>query len=97
MPTAETKSIKRRDTLHIRIKPDQRGLIDRAAQLTGKTRTDFVLDAAHRAAVEALTDRTLFIVDAEAFARFSAALDAPPVPNEALRRSMQTKAPWELT
>ena len=44
----------RRDSLNIRIKADERGLIDRAAELTGKTRTDFVLDAARRAAVEAL-------------------------------------------
>ena len=48
----------RRDTLNLRIKPEERGLIDRAATLTGKTRTDFVLEAARRAAEEALLDRT---------------------------------------
>jgi uncharacterized protein (DUF1778 family) len=85
----------RRDTLNIRIKPDERALIDRAAELTGKTRTDFVLEAARRAAVEALTDRTLFVVDAETFERFSAALDAPVCPNEKLSRTMRTPAPWD--
>ena len=85
----------RRDSLNIRIKADERGLIDRAAELTGKTRTDFVLDAARRAAVEALTDRSLFVVDAETYARFVAALDTPPAANEMLRRAMQTTAPWD--
>ena len=85
----------RRDTLNLRIKPEERGLIDRAAALTGKTRTDFVLEAARRAAVDALTERTLFIVDAGTYAKFLAALDAPPRPNTKLRRTMKTPAPWE--
>ena len=85
----------RRDSLNIRIKADERGLIDRAAELTGKTRTDFVLDAARRAAVEALTDRSLFVVDAKTYAKFVAALDASPAVDEKLRRTMQTPAPWD--
>lgn len=84
-----------RDTLNLRIKPEERGLIDRAAHLAGKTRTDFVLEAARRAAVDALTERTLFLADPDAFARFAAALDAPPRPSEKLRRTMQTPAPWD--
>ncbi|MEQ1653064.1 MAG: DUF1778 domain-containing protein [Hyphomicrobium sp.] len=81
----------------MRIKPDERGLIDRAAQAAGKTRTDFVLDAARRAAVEALTERTLFSVDAATYAKFVAALDAAPLPNDKLRKTMQTTAPWQST
>ena len=49
----------KRETLNLRIKPAERGLIDRAAQSLGKTRTDFVLDAARRAAEEALLDRVI--------------------------------------
>jgi uncharacterized protein (DUF1778 family) len=84
-----------RDTLNLRIKPDDRGLIDRAAKLTGKTKTDFVLEAARRAAEDALLDRTLFVVGPEAFDAFRARLDEPPHPNEKLRRTLQTPAPWE--
>jgi uncharacterized protein (DUF1778 family) len=98
MPTTSTRrSQKRRDTLNLRIKPDERGLIDRAAELTGKTRTDFVLEAARRAAVDALTQRTLFSVDAETYAKFTAALDAPPNPNGKLIRTMRTPARWDRT
>ena len=57
------KAASRRDTLNLRIKPEERGLIDRAATLTGKNRTDFVLEAARRAAEEALLDRTVFTVE----------------------------------
>ena len=84
-----------RETLNIRVKREDRGLIDRAAKTLGKTRTDFMLDAARRAAQEALVDQTLFSVSASAYARFLAKLDAPPQPNERLRRTMRAKAPWD--
>lgn len=85
----------RREPLNIRIQPDLRRLIDRAAGLAGKNRTEFVLDAARRAAEDALLDRTIFAVSPKAYAEFLARLDAPPQPNERLRRSLQTPAPWE--
>lgn len=85
----------KRDTLNIRIKPEVRGLIDRAAELIGKNRTDFVLDAARHAAEEALLDRTVFPVGSKAYSEFLARLDAPPQPNEKLRRALQTPGPWE--
>jgi uncharacterized protein (DUF1778 family) len=93
MRTEQEKT--RRDTLNIRIKPELRGLIDRAAELAGKNRTDFVLDAARHAAEAALMDRTVFVVNPKAYAEFLARLDAPPAPNERLRRTLRTPAPWE--
>ena len=84
-----------RDTLNLRIKPELRGLIDRAAQLAGKNRTDFVLEAARRAAEDALLDRAVFSVSPKAYAEFLKRLDAPPQPNDRLRRTMQAKAPWD--
>src|SRR3954465_9488956 len=83
-----------RDSLNLRIKPELRGLIDRAAELAGKNRTDFVLDAARRAAEGVLLDRTVFSVSPTAYAEFLKRLDAPPRPNNRLRRTMQAKAPW---
>src|SRR4051812_46810509 len=83
-----------RDTLNLRIKPELRGLIDRAAQLAGKNRTDFVLEAARRAAEDALLDRTMFNVSPKAYAEFLKRLDAPPQPNDRLRRIMQAAPPW---
>jgi uncharacterized protein (DUF1778 family) len=84
-----------RDTLNMRIKPEDRSLFDWAAKVQGKTRTDFILEAARRAAEEALLDRAIVQVSAKAYAEFVARLDAPPSPNKRLKRTMQTKAPWE--
>ena len=85
----------KRETLNLRIQPELRSLIDQAALVAGKNRTEFVLEAARRAAEEALLDRTLFVVGPAAFEEFLARLDAPPNPNERLRRALQTPAPWE--
>jgi uncharacterized protein (DUF1778 family) len=93
MRAAEPEDTKR-DTLNLRIKPDLRGLIDRAAELVGKNRTTFVLDAARRAAEEALLERTLFLVGPTAYRKFLARLDAPPRPNARLQRTLRARPPW---
>jgi uncharacterized protein (DUF1778 family) len=85
----------KRESLTLRIKPEDRWLIDQAAQLMGKTRTDFMLEATRRAAEEAILDRTVFAVSPEAYAEFLARLDASPQPNERLRKALQPPAPWE--
>ncbi len=85
----------KRDALNLRIRPELRALIDQAASLAGKTRTDFVLDAARRAAEDTLLDRTVFAVEPRVFAEFLARLDAPPRPNQRLRRALTSPAPWE--
>jgi uncharacterized protein (DUF1778 family) len=94
MPAVQ-KQKEKRDTLNLRIKPDLRVLIDRAAGVSGRNRTDFVLSAARRAAEETLLDRTVFAVDPGSYAKFLARLDAPPQPNTRLRRTLETTAPWE--
>ncbi|ATE60674.1 type II toxin-antitoxin system TacA family antitoxin [Thauera sinica] len=84
-----------RETLNIRIKPDERSLIDRAAKARGKNRSEFVLEAARIAAEEALLDQVIISASPEAYEAFLARLDMPPQPNERLRKTMQTPAPWE--
>ncbi len=85
----------KRHSLNIRIKPEERDLIDRAAQARGKNRTDFILDAARRAAEDALLDRTIFVVSPEAYAEFLTRLDAPAQPNRRLKQTMLMAAPWD--
>lgn len=85
----------KRETLNIRIKPEERNLIDRAARTRGKNRTDFILDAARLAAEEALLDQVVINVSPQAYKQFLARLDMPPQSNDRLRKTMQTSAPWE--
>ncbi len=84
----------KRETLNIRIKPEERGLIDRAAKARGKNRTEFVLEAARIAAEEAIMDQAIISVTPEAYQAFLEQLDLPPKPNERLRKTLQTPAPW---
>lgn len=96
MPSPHKSSSEASVPLNLRIKPTTRSLIDRAAELLGKTRTDFMLEASERRAEEVLLDRTVFTVSPETYAEFLSRLDEPPAPDERLKRTMATKAPWDI-
>ena len=81
--------------INLRALPEQRDLIDHAAQLLGKNRSDFMLEAACDRAQSVLLDQVFFGLDADRFAQFTALLDAPPGPNAGLDRLMAVKAPWD--
>lgn len=91
----ESPDVSKRTTLNMRIKPEERGLIDEAARTLGKTRTDFILDAALRMAEDTLLERTLIKVSPEAYAKFLVLLDAPAKSNERLSKLMNAQLPWE--
>lgn len=80
--------------INLRALPEQRDLIDRAAQLLGKNRSDFMLEAACDKAQAVLLDQIYFNLDADKFQQFIDLLDAPPAPNPGLERLMALKAPW---
>lgn len=85
-----------RTTLNLRIKPEDRGLIDRAAHLKGKNRTDFILDAARIAAEETLLEQIVISISSkEAYTEFLSKLDRAPKPSKRLRKTMTTLAPWD--
>lgn len=84
-----------RDTvINLRADGRRRALIDRAATLVGKSRTEFVLEAASEKAQQVLLDRTTFALDAATFARFAEILDAP-LPTRAVKRLLARRAPWK--
>jgi uncharacterized protein (DUF1778 family) len=89
------KSAKEAVSINIRAKAIQRDLIDQAADRLGRSRSDFMLEAACREAESVLLDQAFFTVDAGTFAKFQALLDCPLPPNDKLRRLLKTKAPWE--
>jgi uncharacterized protein (DUF1778 family) len=79
--------------VNLKVRTDIRSLIDSAAKLQGKTRSDFMIDAARRAAEEALLDQTLLRVDRESYDRFVALLDQP-ASGPGIERLMNAPAPW---
>jgi uncharacterized protein (DUF1778 family) len=81
--------------INLRVDPDVKSVIDQAADLSNKTRTDFMVEASYLAAQEVLLDQRLFRIDGEQWDAFNAKLDAPPEYNEKLVQLLQKKAPWE--
>jgi len=72
----------------------QRSIIDQAAEMLGKTRSDFMLEVACREAESVLLDHRFLFLPAEQYDQFLAALDAPVKDNPALKRLMARKTPW---
>lgn len=77
----------------LRIPAETRSVIDRAARLRGKNRSEFMIEASLVAAEETLLDQTLIKVDLAAYERFLAALDRPP-DAEGFARLMNVPKPW---
>jgi uncharacterized protein (DUF1778 family) len=82
-------------SINIRAKARQRDLIDQAAARMGRSRSDFMLDAACRQAEDVLLDQAFFVVDESIFKKFQALLDKPLPATDKLRRLLKTKAPWD--
>ena len=68
-------------------------MIDQAALLLGKTRSDFMLEAACERARSVVLDQVFFSVGAAQLRQFNTLLDASPAPNAGLERLMAVKAP----
>ncbi len=82
-------------SINIRAKSKQRDLIDQAASRLGRSRSDFMLEAACHAAEDVLLDQAFFTVDGTTFSQFQALIDNPLPSTDKLRRLLKTKAPWE--
>ncbi|OHV19178.1 DUF1778 domain-containing protein [Rhizobium sp. RMa-01] len=80
--------------VNLKVREDIRVLIDRAAKAQGKTRSDFMIDAARRAAEDALLDQTLVQVDPDSYKHYLSVLDQPPS-GEGFERLMNAPKPWQ--
>lgn len=81
--------------INLRVHPMQRDMIDYAASLLGKSRSDFMVDIAYTYAQNVILDRTVFQLDSEKFNRFIEVLEQPTEENAGLAKLMAVKAPWE--
>ena len=83
------RRIRKQQRLEARVTPDQKRLIERAAQLRGTTVTEFVVASARQAASETIKDFEIWSLRGEAREAFVNAILNPPVPNQALRAAAQ--------
>ena len=71
---------RRTEKLDVRVSPSAKAKLQAAASAAHRSVSDFVMESALSRAEEALADRRIFGLDAEKWAAFQAALDAPPHP-----------------
>lgn len=87
--TADTKG-----SINLRIEANTRRLIDDAAAVLGKTRTEFMIESARRQAIDVLLDQRLFMLDSDRYDAFVHALDNPPAPGPKLRSLLRRVPAW---
>ena len=88
--------VKRKEyPLSMRLPEGDIAIIDRAADLRGRSRTDFMREAAVRAAEEVLMESMLLRMSPDGFAAFVQAVSAPAAPVPEMVASLRRTAPWE--
>ncbi len=73
----------------VRLTPAVKRALERGAEVSGRSLSDFVVDSAYRAARRAIEDHERLHLSDRDREAFLAALDNPPEPNQALRRAAQ--------
>jgi len=81
--------------LSMRLPSSDIDIIDRAARLRGRSRTDFIREAAVRAAEATILDQSPVRMSAEGFQAFVEALSAEPTPVSEIVAVLNRRAPWE--
>ncbi|RJF65260.1 DUF1778 domain-containing protein [Rhodopseudomonas palustris] len=82
-------------SINLRIETDTRELIDDAAAVLGKTRTQFMVDSARREATDVLLEQRLFALEPERYDAFVRVLDNPPAPGPKLRALLRRVPAWQ--
>jgi uncharacterized protein (DUF1778 family) len=83
--------------LSMRLPEADIAIIDRAAALRGRSRTDFVRDAAVRAAEDVLMETAPVRMSPAGFKAFMAALSEPATAVPEMQELFSRKAPWEAS
>jgi len=81
-------------SINLRIEANTRQIIDHAAAILGKTRTELMIESARRQAIDVLLDQRLFALDSKRYDAFMRALDNPPAPGPKLRSLLRRVPAW---
>ncbi|MGC6331505.1 type II toxin-antitoxin system TacA family antitoxin [Rhizorhabdus sp. FW153] len=82
-------------SINLRIEAQTRRMIDDAAAILGKTRTEFMVESARSRATDVLLDQRLFVLDDARYDAFVDALDNPPAPGPKLRTLLRRTPAWD--
>jgi uncharacterized protein (DUF1778 family) len=75
----------KRERLEARVSAEQKALLQRAADLMGRSLSDFIVGSAQRAAEEVIREHTIVMLTAQDSRAFVEALLNPPDASERLR------------
>lgn len=81
--------------INLRALPSQRDLIDKAASISNKSRSDFMLEVACKEAENILLNQRLFFTDKETYEAFILLLESPIEENLGLKALLKSDSPWE--
>jgi uncharacterized protein (DUF1778 family) len=95
--TTRRATRKKEHPLSMRLPDADIAVIDRAAGMRGRSRTDFVREAAVRAAEEVLMENTLIRMSASGFNAFMKALAEPATAVPEMVELLKRPAPWEAS
>lgn len=95
MAAIGTSALARTARLGLRATPDQEAVLRRAAEVSHKSLTDFILDSACLAAEQTLLDQRLFMVSGSQAQALLDLLDRPEQANEGLQDLLARQAPWD--
>jgi uncharacterized protein (DUF1778 family) len=82
-------------SINLRVEGQTRQLIDDAAAVLGKTRTEFMIESARKQAIDVLLDQRLFVLEPDRFDAFVDALDSPPAPGPKLTALLRRVPAWK--
>jgi uncharacterized protein (DUF1778 family) len=95
MPKRKPEASLKATKVQLRLRPTEKAVIARAAELRQTTLSKFMLAHAYQAAQQVLADQVHFTLPAERWRAFCQALDAPPREVAALRRLLTEKSVFD--
>ncbi|MDM9629078.1 DUF1778 domain-containing protein [Rhizobium sp. S152] len=85
---------KKNETINLRMDPSTRDVISRAAEVSGKSLTAFMTEAAYASAQKELLDQRFVGVDASVFDNVEALLAEPAKANDKLVELFKSNREW---
>lgn len=85
----------RSERVDLRMTPAAKRTLQRAAAISNKTLTEFLLDTGLNAAFDTLADRRVFQLDEKHWTKFMRELARPPGKNPRLRKLLTRRPAWK--
>lgn len=90
-----TRKPTRDKQINVRATDEERAVIDYAASLVNKNRTDFIIEKAVHEAQNIILDQRVFVLDDARYQTFIEQLEAPVKNIEGRQRLMNVKPEWK--